>query len=61
MHASVPVGAAQPFCCQAGHHCNAQGLQGSWECFDGFQGTMRAPTWAWNPGTATIRIVLADD
>lgn len=30
---------------KAGHHCNAQGLQGSWECFDGFQGTMRAPTW----------------
>jgi len=30
---------------KAGHDCNAQGLQGSWECFDGFQGTMRAPTW----------------
>lgn len=30
---------------KAGQHCNAQGLQGSWECFDGFQGTMRAPTW----------------
>lgn len=34
------------FALQAGHDCNAQGLQGSWECFDGFQGTMRAPTWA---------------
>lgn len=26
--------------------CRSRGIQGQWECFDGFQGTMHAPTWA---------------
>eukprot|EP00913_Durusdinium_trenchii_P025184 g23643.t1 len=30
---------------KAGPRCSHQGLQGTWECFDGFQGTMPALTW----------------
>jgi len=29
----------------AGEECRRTGLQGSWTCFDGFQGTMQALTW----------------